>query len=296
MFRIGIAGCGYWGANIMRTLKEMEGVVVEALADPDSGARQRAASILGSDVKTHASFEMLLSDKIDGVVVASLPHLHVEQAVAALNKGKAVFVEKPPCLNLPDLERLLEAGQGKTLLCDYVFVYNPLVKFAKGLMEEIDFRLVTADLRWTNWGIVRKDVDAWWSAGPHPVSVLSYLFGQKRMRRNWLRSTSRSWAKAEFVFQGDTGSANVFVSWMHPTKERRIELVGAKQTILIRDETKQLWVVNHENLGGERSIPNVEYSPSPLRAALNDFVRCAKTSEEPVCGADMIRDVTRLMV
>lgn len=293
MFRIGISGVGYWGPNIIRALKEIDGVVVEAIADLDASARQRAASLLDGNVKTHASFDMMLSDKIDGIVVATPPHLHVEQAVTALNRGKAVFVEKPPAMSLADMDRLLAAAQGKTLLCDYVFVYNPLVKFAKELMEDLDFKLITADLRWTNRGIVRNDVDAWWSVGPHPISVLAYLFGQ--MSLSWLKK-GNGWARVFFVFPREGGSAGVFVSWLHPTKERRIELVGVNHTILIDDVARKLWIVNHDDLDGNAVVPNVEYAPSPLEAALRDFVHCAKTGDKPICGADMIREVTKLMV
>lgn len=293
MFRVGIAGCGYWGINIIRTIKEVEGVIVEAVADPDAGARQRAASLLGGNVKTHANFEMLLADKIDGVIIASPPHYHVEQAAAALNRGKAVFVEKPPVMNLADMDRLLELALGKTLLCDYIYCYNPLVRFAKELMKEVDFQLVTADLRWTNWGIVRSDVDAWWSVAPHPVSVLAYLFGQ--MTLYWLKE-GISWARAVFDFPPTAGFAGVFVSWHHPVKERRIELVGMKRTILIDDVARKLWVIKHDDLDGRISVPAVEYAPSPLEAALRDFVHCAKTGDDPVCGLEMIEKVTRLMV
>lgn len=293
MFRVGVSGCGYWGVNIIRTLKEIPDVIVEAIADPDTGARQRAASLLDGNVKTHSEFEMLLSDKIGGVIVASPPAYHVEQAVAALKKGKAVFIEKPPAMNLPDMDRLLTAAQGKMLLCDYVFCYNPLVKFAKGLMKEIDFRLVTADLRWTNWGIVRKDVDAWWSVASHPVSVLAFLFGQ--MDRQWKVGGS-GWARSFFTFPGAVSGAGVFVSWLHPVKERRIELVGLKQTILFEDVARKLWVMKHDDSDGRISVPNVKYEPMPLKAALEDFVHCAKTGDEPACGAEMIGKVTRLMV
>lgn len=294
MFRIGISGCGYWGVQLIRTAKKMEDVTVEAIADPDAGAGQRAASLLNGEVKTHSSFEMLLSDKIDGVIIASPPAYHVEQAVAALKRGKAVFIEKPPAMNLSDMDRLLNAASGKTLLCDYVFVYNPLVQFIKSWLKEIDFRLITADLRWTNWGIVRRDVDAWWSVGPHPVSVLAYLFGQ--IERQWLEK-GEGWARSHFVFPSDRPRAGVFVSWCHPIKERRVELVGLNHTIVMNDApgARKLWVIRHDDLEG-RFSPRVDYKPEPLAAALLDFVHCARTGDEPISGASMIEKVTRLMV
>jgi len=234
---------------------------------------------------------MLLGDSVDVVIVASPPHFHVEQAVAAMNRGKPVFLEKPPAMSEPDLSRLLEAAQGNTLTCDYVFCHNPLVKFAKGLMKEVGFKLVTADLKWTNWGIVRKDVDAWWSAGPHPVSVLCFLF--KQISVDWVKK-GNGWAKAAFNVDG--GYAGTFISWSHPVKERTIELVGVKKTILIKDVEKKLWVIEHGNGDVKFSVPFVEYKLLPLKAALTEFVHCVKTGEESICGPKMIEQVTRLML
>ena len=288
--RIGVCGCGYWGSNIVRSLCEIAGVRVEAVADPDPRARQRVASLLNGDVKTHGSFEYLLADKVDAVVIASPPALHVEQAVAALRRGKAVFVEKPPAMTVPDMERLLDAAAGKTLTCDYIFVHNPLVKFTKGLMEETGFRLEFARLDWTNWGIVRSDVDVWWSVGPHPLSVLCYLF--KQDVRIELVRRGRGYAAAHLVI-GDA-FASVFVSWQHPMKLRHIEFVGDTRTIIIDDVTRKLWEITHGE-DGKISSPNVVYEPLPLTVALSEFVECVRTGEESITGPTLIERVTRLM-
>jgi len=290
MLRIGISGCGYWGGNIVRTLRDIVGVAVEAVADPDPGARQRAAAMLNGAVKTHSTFEYLLADRIDAVVIASPPALHVEQAVAALRRGKAVFVEKPPAMTIPDMERLLNAAVGGTLVCDYVFVHNPLVKFAKGLIEETDFSLEFARLDWTNWGIVRSDVDVWWSVGPHPLSVLCHLFKQNVCVESVRRV--RGYAAAHLVI-GDA-FASAFMSWHHPMKSRHIELVGDTRTIIIDDVTRKLWEITHGE-DGKIASPNVVYEPPPLTVALHDFIECVRTGEESVAGPRLIERVTRLM-
>lgn len=296
-YRIGVAGCGYWGIKLISSLFKIDNVILEAVADPDPGARYRGASLLGGNVKTHATFDYLLSDRVDGVVIASPPAVHVEQAVAALDCGKDVFVEKPAVMNLHDLDRLLGTAAGKLLVCDYVFLYNPLIRWIEHYMHLSNFELIHANAEWLNRGIVRSDVSCWWSAGSHALSVFVYLFGDVQTERirecEPVLGMRAPYAIGHFKINGD-GFGVVSVSWAHPIKTRKIDFVGRNETILFDDIKKEVWVVEH---GGEAiSSPSIEYKPEPLVAALTDFVECAKTGREPVAGPKIVDKVTRLML
>lgn len=289
MIRLGFSGGGYWGSNLVKAALKIPDVEVVAMVDPDAGARSRIASLVNGDIRTHSQFEYVLSDKIDAVIIATPPALHVEQAVAALNRGKAVFLEKPPAMNLPDLDRLLKAARGKTLSCDFVYCHNALIQYAKGLMEKTNFRLVLADLEWTNWGIVRTDVDCWWSVGPHPISVLCYLFEDVK-----LDYCKRGEGHAGAHLSVGGASAWVSMTWRHPVKKRVIELVGVKRSIYMHDVPKMLWVMKHNDFEGGLSAPPIKYG-EPLVNVLTDFVECIRSGEEPVTGPSLIEKVTRVM-
>ena len=43
----------------------------------------------------------LLENKVDGVVIESPPYFHPEQAVAALQRGKHVYLAKPVAVDVP---------------------------------------------------------------------------------------------------------------------------------------------------------------------------------------------------
>jgi len=287
MIRLGFSGGGYWGSNLVRAALKIPDVQVVAVADPDAGARSRIASLVNGDIKTYTHFEDMLYEKIDAVVIATPPALHVDQAVAALGRGKAVFLEKPPAMNMPDLDRLLNAARGKTLSCDYVFCHNRLIQFAKGLMT--DFRLVLADLEWTNWGFFRKDVDCWWSVGPHPISVLCYLFEDVK-----LDYCKRGEGHAGAHLSIGDASAWVSTTWRHPIKKRVVELIGLHHSIYIHDVPKTLWVMKHNDFEGGLSVPTIQYG-EPLVNALTDFVSCIRSGEEPVTGPRLIEKVTMVM-
>ena len=290
MIKLGFSGGGYWGSNLVRAALKIPDIEVVAVADPDAGARNRIASLVKGDIKTYTYFEEMLYEKIDAVVIATPPAFHIDQAVAALKNNKAVFVEKPPAMNIPDLDRLLGAAHGKTLSCDYIYCHNALVQYAKKLMKDTDFSLVLADLEWANWGLFRKDVDCWWSVAPHPISVLCYLFEQDIKLDYCKRGEGHAGAHLSI---GDA-SAWVSTMWRHPMKKRLIELVGVEYSICICDVMKRLWIMMHNDEEGSLSDPDIEYG-EPLVNALADFVGCVRSGKEPVTGPTLIERVTRVM-
>ncbi len=78
--------------------------------------------------------ELLASDGIDVVAIASRHGSHARYATAALDNGKAVFVEKPPALSLPELDRLREAASGGLIQVGFNRRFAPL---AVALREHI---------------------------------------------------------------------------------------------------------------------------------------------------------------
>ncbi len=56
--------------------------------------------------------ELLAADDVDVVAIASRHSTHADLAVRALEAGKAVFVEKPPCLTATELEAAADGGRG----------------------------------------------------------------------------------------------------------------------------------------------------------------------------------------
>ncbi len=63
------------------------------------------------DAQTHVSVEALADDgAVDVTVVATPPSRHADLAIALLDKGKHVVVEKPTCLSVADSDRMMAAA------------------------------------------------------------------------------------------------------------------------------------------------------------------------------------------
>jgi predicted dehydrogenase len=113
VFNLAIVGVGAWGKNLINSVQNKSDVVrfTRAVTRTPSKVEDFAAQhviALSDDYRT-----ILEDDTINGVVVSSPAHAHVEQTMAAINAGKHVQVVKPLALTRTDAEALYEAADEK---------------------------------------------------------------------------------------------------------------------------------------------------------------------------------------
>lgn len=85
-------------------------VEVVALADASDAALHEAHALMPGAVAT-TSFDALLAQDLDGVVIATPSALHAEQAEAALARGLAVFCQKPLARTATESRRVVAAAR-----------------------------------------------------------------------------------------------------------------------------------------------------------------------------------------
>lgn len=109
---VGIIGCGnYAFTTIAYFLRRDRGKVLRAVMDIDP---HRAASLFeryGAAYHTTDATEIISDPEIDLVYIASNHASHSDYAVAAIEAGKAVHIEKPHVVNRTQLERLMAAAE-----------------------------------------------------------------------------------------------------------------------------------------------------------------------------------------
>lgn len=81
--------------------------------------------------------DLLESDDVDIVSIATPNHLHAAQAVAAARAGKHILLEKPTGLDLRELRAIRDAvGRAKVrTIVSFELHYNPYLRFARWLRE-----------------------------------------------------------------------------------------------------------------------------------------------------------------
>ncbi|MFB5190632.1 Gfo/Idh/MocA family protein [Alicyclobacillus fastidiosus] len=83
--------------------------------------------------------ELVSSDNVDLVFVLNSDEYHADTAVAALQHGKHVLIEKPVCLTLADAERLIRARDDahRQVMVGYMRRYAPAFQMAKRMVAEM---------------------------------------------------------------------------------------------------------------------------------------------------------------
>jgi len=132
--RLGVLGCGGIArAAHLRSLARVPGGRVIALADT-TAANLDAARPLAPDARAVADYgDVLAMPDVDAVIIALPPALHASAAIAALDQGKHVYVEKPLATSVDDAARVLETSRQSGLIAMMGFNYrhNPLIQRAR---------------------------------------------------------------------------------------------------------------------------------------------------------------------
>jgi predicted dehydrogenase len=108
--RLGFVGLGWIGRNRLEAVVQADVAEVRALQDVSEAAVSEAQK-LAPDALVSTSFEELLQQDLDGVVIATPNRFHAEQAIAALERGFAVFCQKPLGRTASETRTIVEAAQ-----------------------------------------------------------------------------------------------------------------------------------------------------------------------------------------
>jgi predicted dehydrogenase len=92
--RVGFLGVGWIGRHRMQAIVETGTVEVVAIADASAEAAAEAGK-LAPAARLVVSLDDVLDLGVDGVVIATPSALHAEQSIRALQRGAAVFCQKP---------------------------------------------------------------------------------------------------------------------------------------------------------------------------------------------------------
>jgi len=108
--RLGFLGVGWIGLDRMRAILSTKRIEAVAIADPVP-ERIAAALELAPDATIASSLEAMLDQDLDGVVIATPSALHAAQAIAVLDRGAAVFCQKPLGRNCAETSAVIDAAR-----------------------------------------------------------------------------------------------------------------------------------------------------------------------------------------
>lgn len=124
---IGVHGYGAVHLNELGRLSSTGRAKLVACADVRAPSAEQAEAIGSSGTRYFEDWRRMLerapagAGPLDVVVVASPPHMHQEMALAAMEAGAHVLLEKPPTVTRRDFDQLVGAGARAGLKCQVGF-------------------------------------------------------------------------------------------------------------------------------------------------------------------------------
>jgi len=304
MIRIGVIGYGYWGPNIVRNLRSIDGCEVATVCDRSPGALKRVAQAYPDVAITADASELMTSPKIDAIAVVTPVNTHFELAKAALEHGKHVFIEKPFTASTAQAEQLIELAERRNLkiMVDHTFLFTGAVRKIRQLIDEgVLGDIYYYDSTRVNLGLFQHDVSVVWDLAPHDLSIMDFLIHEKpeaviatgETHLNGLVDV----AYITVYFPRNT-IAHINVNWLSPVKIRTTLIGGEKRMLVWNDleadeklkiYDKGVQMNNKQGLydllvsyrSGDMWAPRVEQAEA-LKVELTYFIECVRSDQTPV--------------
>jgi predicted dehydrogenase len=124
--RIAVVGCGAFGQNHLRVLKELPEVELVGAVDSDAGKLSAATTKFGCRGFSQASD---LVGKVDAAVIAIPTTAHAEVGCLLMRAGIDVLIEKPIAPDLLQAQSLVDTAvsAGRVLQVGHLERFNPAV-------------------------------------------------------------------------------------------------------------------------------------------------------------------------
>jgi predicted dehydrogenase len=241
---IAVIGAGYWGPNLVRNLGRADAWDLRWVCDLDEGRARRVLGRRSAVTVTTLLNDVLDDPYVDAVAIATPADTHAELAIAALDAGKHVLIEKPLASSLAEGEKIVDVARsrGLVVMCDHTYCFTPAVRhirelIAGGAIGEVQY----VDSVRINLGLVQSDIDVFWDLAPHDLSILDFILPES------VEPTAVAAFGADPIGAGQacvgyltiplsTGAiAHAHVNWLSPTKIRTT-IIGGSERMIVWDD------------------------------------------------------------
>ena len=240
--KVAVVGLGYWGPNHVRNLLAIESCTEILAVDLDLARAQKVAAAHTS-ISALSDVEVAFEDPDVVAVIISTPvFTHGDLACRALEAGKSVLVEKPLTTSRAGATALVDLAESRGLLvtAGHTFLFSPPVMAVTEMVRrgELGELLYLQGSR-VNLGIHNSEVSVLWDLAPHDLSILLDWVGERPSRVAASGRASIPGHPPDVAFvdvEFPSGFvANLHLSWLAPTKIRRMTLVGTRRMVVYED-------------------------------------------------------------
>jgi predicted dehydrogenase len=263
--KIGLCGFGKMGKRHYETYKKFDNVIVDAVYDPCIPDRDDLDVFLEK------------AATLDGVSICSPSDHHLENALSILsiNKDIKLLIEKPISNNLFDL-KLLEPHK-KNILVGHIERFNPVVNRLKSLIADQKPTILNIKTKRLGFFVCEKGSVAE-DLLVHDVDIVSYILKQEP-KASYLFCNRNKFAFLVSEYKDVVSMSEA--SWVHPPKERVLEITTHNGLYSANFETQKLKF--YDASGFEYDLTSDEFT-WPLDIELAHFLDMIEKDAQPKCN------------
>ena len=308
--QIALIGCGMWGRNIARNLKQL-GVLAGVCDSNPKAAADFAAQF---DVEPLTMETLLARPDIEGVCIVTAAPSHAELALACFAAGKAVYVEKPLALTVDDAAAMVDAADAakKPLMVGHLIRHHEAFKTlcrmvqagAIGALRHLRLSRIAP-------GRIRASESVLFDLCPHDLALVAALTDQEIPTQvhchGFIHVTPG--VLDGIAAQLDFGSgitASLQANWMNPVKIHNLTVVGDDGALVFDDTrpwaeklTQYAFKISRDDqiisLDHDHGVAVPLEEAEPLKEELQDFIRAITTGGQPLTHGHEALYVQRIM-
>jgi predicted dehydrogenase/threonine dehydrogenase-like Zn-dependent dehydrogenase len=249
--RLGVLGAGnFANASLLPALENIPNLEKVGIASGSGLNAQQSGERFGFAYAASEADQLLQDPNINWIAIMTRHDLHASQAVAAMNAGKDVFIEKPAALNRPQLIDVFRAQQksGRRMVVGFNRRFAPLLVNMKAFWGNRQAPLI---------GIYRVNAGAipasHWTQDPaigggriigeacHFIDLLTFLIGAPPSQVFTTAAQQNGKAIADEVIinlrfaDGSAGTVIYAAGGDRAFGKERIELFGGGKTSILDD-------------------------------------------------------------
>jgi UDP-N-acetylglucosamine 3-dehydrogenase len=173
--KVGVIGLGFMGSAHARVYKKLKDCELVAICDSNPKKRQLAKDY---NCEFVTNFENFLDKNLDAVSICTPTSMHKDLALAALENGKHVLVEKPFAGSLKQGEEILKKANAanQLLAVGYIERFNSAVRKLKEIIDSSNV-FSTVSMRFGPFPPRTKYSGVFLDLASHEIDILNYLIG-----------------------------------------------------------------------------------------------------------------------
>ncbi len=307
--RIAVLGAGILGSRHARVFHEQDDTEVVAVIDPNA---ERAATVAGRVGAQHLASldEAWDATKFDALAIATPDHLHCEPAIAALDRGKHVLIEKPLATTTDDMDAIAAAAArspavamlnySQRFVAEYSWIRQAVQNGAIGeprMVTTHKFDRIYVPTQMIGWAAATSPI---YFMSSHDLDLVHWYLGSDPVEVMAQETSGVLRAQGIDVHDGlnalirfaNGAICNVHTSWIHPDAypfmaDGFMQIIGSHGVLMLDNGPRRITL--HSARGNLEQVFSGPHTADEVdgrivgafRDSVREFVACVRDGREP---------------